>query len=280
MTRYSTYYEGDSFGFGGRMTRAVKYIIIICVVSFLAGKLIQAAGSALWIRGLGLTPLMVREYFTVWQFVTYMFLHGGLWHLLFNMFALWMFGTEVERAWGSREFTVFFLFTGTVVGILFFIFASGLPLIISAGSPGNVLIGSSGAIFAILAAYGMMFPERTILFMFIFPIRAKYFVLIIAAIELYLIWTPSGISNFAHLSGMLIGYLYLKKDWNFSSLLQRYYDRKRRRRIRLVEDEERRQKEQSDEVDRILDKISRKGMESLTRRERKILERASSRKKD
>ena len=278
--RYSTYYEGITFGIGGGFTRAVKYLVIACTVSFLIGKLLQIAGSSFWLTAFGLTPWLIRKYLMIWQFGTYMLLHGNIWHLLFNMFALWMFGSELERTWGSREFLVYFFFTGACVGFIYWIFASGLPLIITSGTPFQVLIGSSGAIFAILAAYGILFPERTILFMFIFPMKAKYFVLLIAAIELYLCWVPSGVSHFAHLSGMLIGYLYLKKEWNFSRLLDQYYERKRRRRIKLVERENMAVRKEQEEVDRILDKISAQGIQSLSRRELKILNRASARKRD
>ena len=278
--RYGTYHEGVTFGIGGSLTRAIKYLIIACTVSFLIGKLFQIAGSSFWFTAFGLTPWLIKKYLMIWQFGTYLFLHGDLWHLLFNMFALWMFGSELERTWGSREFLVYFFFTGVCVGIIYWIFASGLPLFISSGTPFQVLIGSSGAVFAILAAYGLLFPERTILFMFIFPMKAKYFVLLIAAIELYLCWVPSGVSHFAHLSGMLIGYLYLKKEWNFSRLLDYYYQRKRHRRIKLVEKEDMATRQEQEEVDRILDKISSQGMESLSHRELRILERASARKRD
>ena len=278
--RYNVYYQGTSFGIGGGFTRAVKYLVIACTVSFLVGKLFQAAGSSFWLNAFGLTPWLIKKYFMIWQFGTYLFLHGNLWHLLFNMFALWMFASELEHTWGSREFLVYFFFTGGCVGVIYWIFASGLPLFITSGTPFQVLIGSSGAIFAILAAYGILFPERTILFMFLFPMKVKYFVLLIAAIEFYLCWVPSGVSHFAHLSGMLIGYLYLKKEWNFSRLLDYFYERRRRRKIKLVEKENTTARQQQEEVDRILDKISSQGMGSLSRRELKILDRASSRKRN
>ncbi|HUU28379.1 MAG TPA: rhomboid family intramembrane serine protease [archaeon] len=276
--RYNTYYEQASLGFAGKFTRGVKYLIIVCTASFLVGTFFELAHSAFWIDAFGLTPRMIKKYFMIWQPVTFMFLHGNLWHLLFNMFALWMFGSELERTWGTREFLVFFFITGLCTGLLYLIFASGLPLIIKSGSQYQTLIGSSGAIFAILAAYGLSFPDRTILFMFLFPIKAKWFVLLIAAIELYLSWVPSGVSHFAHLSGMLIGYIYLKKDWNFSRVLDNYYDRQRRKRIKLVEEEKLTVQRERNEVDRILDKINAQGIQSLTRKEMKILQKASERK--
>jgi membrane associated rhomboid family serine protease len=268
------------YTFGGSLTPFVKYALIICTASFLVGKLFAAAGSLFWLRTFGLTPAMITGYFTLWQFFTYMFMHGGLWHLLFNMFAMWMFGGELERSWGTREFAAFYLLVGAVVGVLYTVFASGLPLVISAGSPEQLLVGSSGAIFGVLAAYGMCFPNRQILFMLIFPMPAKYFVLLLAAIELYLIWSPSNISHFAHLSGMLIAYIYLKKDWNFAALSDKYYQRRRRKQIKLVEARQEQEEQKREEVDKILEKISTSGMDSLNKREKKILEQASRRKRE
>ena len=279
---YNPQYEGVRYSFGGRLSPFVKWVIIICTASFLIGKISLAMGSVFWIRAFGLTPAMVSGYFTIWQLTTYVFMHGDLWHLLFNMFALWMFGGELERSWGSREFGAFFLLVGTVVGMLYLVFASGLPLIIKSGNPGQVLIGSSGAIFGLLAAYGMCYPNRQILFMLIFPIPAKYFVLLLAGIELYMTWSPSNVSHFAHLSGMLVAYIYLKKDWNLSSISDRFYERRRRKQIKLVERRQEKAEQDMEEVDRILEKISSRGMKSLSRREKSILESASrkGRKKD
>ena len=278
--RYNTYYESTAFGIGGSLTRSIKFLIIGCTASFIVGKLFELSGSSFWLDAFGLTPVLVRKYLLLWQLGTYMFVHGNIWHLIFNMFVLWMFGGELERVWGSREFLVFFFITGVCVGLLYFIFASGLPLIVSAGSPYQVLIGSSGAIFGLLAAYGLMFPERTVLFMLLFPMKAKWFVLLIAAIEFYMSWSPSGVSHFAHLSGLLIGYLYLKKEWNLTRLADYYHDRKRRKRVRLVALENEIERQEKDEIDRILDKINAQGMKSLSRNELKILERASEKRKN
>jgi len=277
--RYNTYYEQPGYILGGGVSPSVKYLLIACAGSFIVdGMLRMAAGSSLWVTVFGLTPQLVNERFFLWQFVTYIFVHGSLWHLLFNMFALWMFGSELERTWGSREFLIFFFITGAGAGLLYWIFASDWSLPIRAGLPGQALIGSSGAIFGLLAAYGLLFPERQILFMLIFPLKAKYFVLILAAIEFWLSWTPSGIAHFAHLSGMLIGYLYLKKEWQFTRLAAAWHDRKRRRQIRLVTREIEQEKNEQDEVNRILDKINAQGIHSLSRSEKNILDRASTRR--
>lgn len=274
MAYRSTYRDSYSFGFGGAFPPAVKIIIIVSTAEFILQMLpIGLAGI------LGLTPAMVSHYFTAWQFGTYLFVHGGIWHLLFNMFALWMFGSELERDWGTKEFTAFFIITGVCVGIIHWILASGIHIPYVSADPNQMLIGSSGAIFGLLAAYGMCYPERRILFMLIFPMKARYFVLILGAIEFYFMYTAQGnVAHFAHLSGMLIGYLYLKKDWNFSGYFERLENRRRRRHLKLIEMQEEKESDMKAEVDRILDKINTRGMDSLSKSELKILKEASRKK--
>ena len=272
--RYNTYHESSGFAFGGRLTPAVKYLIIICTVSFLLREFV---GIIPWTAVFGLTPRLVNENFFVWQFGTYIFMHGNIWHLLFNMFALWMFGGELERSWGTREFVIFFFITGVGVGLIHYVLATGVSLPRFVRDYSRPLIGSSGSIFGLLAAYGVCFPERRILFMLLFPMKAKWFVLLLAAIELYLCRVPGSIAHFAHLSGMLIGWLYLKKEWTLASARDYLDHQRRRRKLKLVREQENDLQQERDEVDRILDKINKEGMESLSRQERKILHRASSR---
>jgi membrane associated rhomboid family serine protease len=146
----------------------------------------------------------------VWQPFTYMFLHGGFFHILFNMLALWMFGVELERMWGSRFFTKYYFVTGLGAA------ATTLVLSFLPGSFGNQLyqsltIGASGAVYGVLLAYALYFPHRPIYMYFVFPIPAKYFVMIIGAISLLSsLGGPSGVAHFAHLGGLAAGYLYLK----------------------------------------------------------------------
>ena len=195
-----------------------------------------------------------------------MFLHGGFFHLLFNMFALWMFGSDIERKWGEKEFLKYYFLTGIGAGILTYL-----------SSPGSLVptVGASGAIFGILVAYGLMFPDRIILVSLIFPMKAKHFVLLFGFMEfMYCVnGTNDGIGHFAHLGGMLIGLFYLKYWPRLSLKLGLFhgvgeYVEKRQ--------EERHKKEAmvfNDAVDAILDKINREGMESLTEREKNILKR-------
>lgn len=139
--------------------------------------------------------------FWPWQLITFQFMHGGLWHLFFNMFALWMFGTELENTWGSKKFLIFYLLAGIGAGLT--------QLIISQGPT----VGASGGVFGVLLAFGLSFPDRKIFVFPIFiPIKAKYFVMIYAGIELIygISGTNSGIAHFAHLGGALTGFLLIK----------------------------------------------------------------------
>ena len=192
---------------GGPVPPAVKWLLIsntaIFLLYFFAGMM-HAGGL---FRLLGLSPLMVLQYGTIWQFVTYMFIHSptGIGHILFNMLALWMFGSDLERDWGTRFFLKYYLLCGVGAGVM------DLIIRIVFDIQKNVLIiGASGAIFGLLLAFGMLYPNRTILFMLLFPIQAKYFVMIIGGIAFLMSFqTGDGVSHVTHLSGMLFGFLYL-----------------------------------------------------------------------
>jgi membrane associated rhomboid family serine protease len=262
--RYRTY----SFGPGG-ITKAVKYLLLINGGVFFL--------EFLWrpelIHLFGLTPALVKKGF-IWQPFTYMFLHGGLFHILFNMFALWMFGCEIERTWGTREFVKYYFITGLGAGLFTFIlsFNSNIPT-----------IGASGAIFGILVAFALMFPDRLIYLYFLIPIKAKYLVAFFAVLEFMASfrYTSDGIGHFAHLGGMIVGYVYIKADFRIPSFfrLSTYVDRvkdfKHRRRMKAIDKKREREQRLMERVDQILDKINQVGYDNLTREEKKILEQAS-----
>src|SRR5579864_6384027 len=154
---------------------------------------------------LALRPSDVVTRLMIWQLATYMFLHGGLGHILWNMLALWMFGREFEQLWGTRRFLRFYFFCGIGAGVCVVI-ANYLF-----GNPRVATIGSSGAIYGILLASAVLWPDRQILFYFLIPIKMKYFVMIIGAIAfLNSFNTSSAVSDIAHLGGMLFGYVFLK----------------------------------------------------------------------
>ncbi|HYE86914.1 MAG TPA: rhomboid family intramembrane serine protease [Vicinamibacterales bacterium] len=203
MARYPS---GVSYSFGpGGITPAVKILIISNVVAFLLNMIV---GSAMTLR-LGFSPQAVLEQFALWQPFTYMFLHStnGVGHILFNMLALWMFGTELERTWGTRFFTKYYIVTGVGAAAVSMLLSFWIDDIYY-----NVTVGASGAIYGLLLAYGMYFPNRPIMLYFIFPIPARIFVMIVGAIAfLSSLGGPGGgVAHSAHLGGLVVGYLYLK----------------------------------------------------------------------
>ena len=213
-------------GLGGRITPGIKALLLANVSVFV----VQVMASQLFDTGIepyfGLRPVDVYRNFWVWQLVTYMFLHATGWlsHLLLNMLMLWMFGTEVERAWGTREFLKYYFICGIGAGLM-------TCLIF----PYSTTIGASGAVFGVMLAYGLMFPNRQILFWFIFPMRAISFVLLCTGIELFsLLSLSDGVAHFAHLGGMLFGFLYLKRAWRLRGFITELRWRLRRRRFRVM----------------------------------------------
>jgi membrane associated rhomboid family serine protease len=213
MSRYparSTY----SLSLGpGPISTALKFLIGANVALFFAEKLSPrdvVTGYDLLTANLGLMPGAVVAELHVWQLATYMFLHGGIFHILFNMLALWMFGSELERIWGTRYFLKFYFVTGVGAAILTVVF-SYLPFDFARQLQGSIIIGASGAIYGLLLAYAMYFPDRPIYMYLIVPIPAKYFVMILGAIAFYSsLDARGGIANATHLGGLLVGYLFLK----------------------------------------------------------------------
>jgi membrane associated rhomboid family serine protease len=204
MPRHRSSYA-SSFSFGpGPLSNALKALIGANVAVFFAQLFVDLTSL------LGLQPRLVTHG-AVWQLVTYMFVHGGVWHIVFNMLALWMFGTELERAWGTRYFVKFYFVTGIGAGILT-VLLSWLPLEFTRPLYVSNVIGASGAIYGLLLAYGLYFPDRPIYMYFLFQIPAKYFVLIMGAIAFYstISATGGGVANATHLGGLLVGYVFLK----------------------------------------------------------------------
>src|SRR5206468_748194 len=206
MRRYPSP-QVSSFSFGpGPVSTALKALIGANVVMFVLTSLI--APDLKWI--LGLRPAFVLHNFGLWQLGTYMFLHAGLFHILFNMLALWMFGAELERIWGTRYFLKFYFVTGIGAGVLT-VFFSLLPFDFARQVYISDVIGASGAIYGLLLAYALYFPDRPIYMYLVFPIPAKIFVAIMGAIAfLSSIGDVGGTANATHLGGLAVGYLFLK----------------------------------------------------------------------
>ena len=204
MRRSSPNYT-SSFSFSpGPISTALKALIAANVALFV----ITAVQPQLR-DYLGLVPTLVLHQFWVWQLATYMFLHAGLFHILFNMLALWMFGAELERIWGTRYFLKFYLLTGIGAGALTVLF-SLLPFGFAQQVQHSVIVGASGAIFGLLLAYAMYFPERPIL-LIVFWVPAKWCVAILGAIALFSSLSDAGgTANATHLGGLIVGYLLLK----------------------------------------------------------------------
>ena len=195
-----------SYSFGpGPLTPAVRALVILNV----AGYLLALVAPAVSIR-LGLVPALVFERWWFWQPVTYMFLHGGLFHLLFNMLALWMFGVDLERRWGTRFFARFYVVSG-VGAAATTLLLSLLPFGFSQEMYASVTVGASGAIYGLLVAFAMMYPDRPIYLYMLFPIPARVFVLIIGAVSFLSSVSEArgGVAHAAHLGGLVAGYLYL-----------------------------------------------------------------------
>lgn len=206
-----------------RIPQATKNLLAINVLMFLATIVLER-------KGIDLTGIFGLHFFKAadfapYQFVTYMFMHGGFSHLFFNMFALYMFGSVLERMWGVKRFLIYYFVAGVGAGLLqeavqyVSYLHEGLAAYEGVKTPTGVVpmglflnmwttVGASGAIYAILLGFGMLFPnERMFIFPLPFPIKAKFFVMGYAVIELLLGFTNSmdGIAHFAHLGGMLFG---------------------------------------------------------------------------
>jgi len=218
MRRPSSPYA-STFSLGpGPISFALKVLIGANVVMFLITSFAQSV-----VRYLGLMPADVLHQFWVWQLATYMFLHGGIFHILFNMLALWMFGAELERIWGTRYFLKFYFVTGIGAGLLTVVFST-LPFSFAQQVQHSIIIGASGAIYGLLLAYALYFPDRPIL-MIVFWVPARICVAILGAIALFSSLSEvGGVSNATHLGGLLVAYLFLKgaKMHPLSELKYRY----------------------------------------------------------
>ena len=298
-----------------------RNLLIINVLVFLASLFVNIGGVPLEMWG-GLHFFMASHFY-VFQFITYQFLHGGFTHLFFNMFALWMFGCVIENVWGPKKFLFYYIFCGIGAGIcqelvqfaeFYYMAVSQFPqasfsevitILGNSNLNGSLTIGASGAVYGILLAFGMTFPnERIFIFPLPVPIKAKWFVMIYAGIELFSAMSSAGdgVAHMAHLGGMLFGFLLIlfwrkhpdsRFDMNRS---RQFFDRWGKKTkpsgndggrsttsnnwSRPVDDMEynARKKARQDEVDAILDKIRKRGYDSLTKEEKKRLFEASHEK--
>jgi membrane associated rhomboid family serine protease len=250
-----------------QLTPVVKQILIANVAMFFAQMLAPMA----LIANLGLRPVDVIAHFKIWQVVTYAFLHGNGWHLFFNMFAVWMFGPHIEGIWGSRRFLRYYLLC--ILGAAAAQFAL---------APTTLVVGASGAVYGILLAFGFLLPDAVIYLFFFFPVRAIQAVLFIALLTLVSAMSAGGsrVAHFAHLGGMLAGFLYFRVPvWRdrlrLSAAEHRFKNPLGRRKPRPSAPPD----DLSTEVDRILEKISSRGVDSLTSDEHETMQRYAKRQK-
>ena len=202
----------------GPVSTALKALIAANVVVFILQQpqLVPSLTTMF-----GLQPDLVIHEFRIWQLASYMFLHWGIFHILFNMLALWMFGAQMEQVWGSRFFLKFYFVAGIGSGILTVLF-SLLPFGFARALYHADIIGASGAIYGLLMAYAMYFPDRPIL-LIVFWVPARWCVTILGAIALYSsLSDPGGVANATHLGGLLVAYLYLKNG-NLHPILEVRY---------------------------------------------------------
>ncbi len=241
-------------------TPVVRWLLILNTGVFL----LQRAFLDRYISVLGLVPADVLGRGYLWQIATYMFLHGSFLHILFNMLFLWMMGSELERYWGSREFLKYYMITGCGAGLVSVAVHPGLT---------TPTIGASGAIFGLIIAFALAFPDREILLYFFIRMKAKYFAVLVAGLEILalLLMPRAPIARFAHLGGLVVGYLYIKRERWIYLLMRRARSMQARIGEAQVERERARQSKIRREMDRILDKINTEGMGALTEQERTFL---------
>ena len=293
-----------------------KNLLIINVLAFAAYYVFNMQGIDLN-DILGLHFFLASD-FKIYQLFTYMFMHGGLEHLFFNMFALWMFGCVVERIWGPKKFLFYYIFCGIGAGLVqevaqyieysveglattnIVIFSDGTKMLTDALLNKWTTVGASGAIYAILLAFGMSFPEeRIFIFPLPIPIKAKWFIVIYIAIEVFTaFFTTSNVAHFAHLGGMLFGYL-LIKYWRrhpensyfgadsgspIFEKLRKNWEKHTGKNVgggksgKPDWDYNASKKAEEEEIDRILDKIRKNGYASLSKEEKQKLFESSNKK--
>ncbi len=231
MGMESRRYGYQRIRWGGELTPAVKWLLIANAAVFVLQSISPDDLYMNTIRWLGLVPYGVTHGLRLWQPFTYLFLHGGFWHLFWNMFALWLFGCDLERVWGYRRFLNYYFLTGVGAGCINII----VKTIADPGGTGSALvptIGASGAIFGILIAAAVLFPDRRI-YMIIPPVELpmRVYVFIMGAIAFFGTMGASGdkVSHVSHLGGMLVGWLYLRRGSFFFGMRNKMTDWKRQR---------------------------------------------------
>lgn len=266
----------NRISFGGPLTPMVRRLMIIngavFLVQFISG--LTGCGDSSVMNTFGLSHAGLVQNHRIWQLFTYMFIHGGFLHILFNLFALWMFAGELEKMWGSRRFLKYYLSCGVGAGL--FIALMNWYVFRTTGFSHSVTIGASGAIYGILLAYGMTWPDRKVLLYFLFPVKMKYLVIIFGLLEFFGTFSDqgTGISHVGHLGGLISGFLILFLYRYRHGSISRKFDPFRKLRLAKKKREIQERIKAKQTIDRLLGKISSEGFSSLSGKERQELEKA------
>jgi membrane associated rhomboid family serine protease len=261
----------DVFSPSGTVPRAIKILLFVNIGMFLADLLTKQAYLYHW---LALNPTLVIQDLQIWRLVTYLFVHDiySPFHILLNMLILWMFGSPLVETLGERKFTWFYFSTGVFSAVCTLIFYTFTD------NPTTV-IGASGALFGLMVAFAIFWPTQQFLLLFLFPVQARYAVLIIGAIELVSITYNDRIAHVTHLGGALFAFAYFKLEGRGADLFDRWRNRKVEKARRAVKRTEAENTQTMIDIDPILKKISISGMNSLTKEEKEKLEKASELKR-
>jgi len=273
-------YSTRGFGFGSMLTPVVKRLLIANVAVF--AVMLVPGVSRFAIDWFAFQP--TRIFIRPWGVFTYMFIHGGFMHVAMNMLVLFFFGPPLESRWGGREFFKYYVICGLGGVALSYLF---LPA---------AVIGASAAIYGVMLAFAMNWPDAPIYIWGIFPVKAKWLVAFFFVLSLVSAFdgsTGGGIAHLAHLGGIVTGFIYLKSGWRGGQRVKRVARAVKARRLAIVPREERdesvgagsaptdgeRKEEKAlyDAVDKVLDKISAEGMASLTAEELRLLDEVSKR---
>lgn len=221
MSYSSRSYSRSSLGLPG-LTPGIKWLLIANIGMFLLAWLVRGTAIARALWGLALVPEQVAHLY-LWQLATYTFLHADLWEILWNMLTLWMFGFEIEQSWGTRRFLRFYFLCGAGAGLMVVLFNYAF------GNPGLPVIGASAPIFGILLVCAVLWPDQPVYFI-IFPMKMKYFTILVGAIALYFSLSGGGATALGLLTGMAFAYGWLKirrktriRIWNPAASVQQSY---------------------------------------------------------
>tara|TARA_Y100000588_G_scaffold390903_1_gene497886 strand:+ start:184471 stop:185298 length:828 start_codon:yes stop_codon:yes gene_type:complete len=246
-------------------TDAIKVLIGLNLLLFIFKSI--SRGEINLVEIFGLSPETIWP--LVWQPFTYMFIHGDFWHVAINMLVLFLFGSELETIWGRQGFIKYYIITGVGSGLIWILFQSF-------SSSSAYLIGASGAVYGILTAYGLMFPNRIVYIYFLFPVKVKWFVIILGAVAFFSsLGSHSNISHLTHLSGMIIGFTYLRFNRQWKKVVFSMRKQILESKIKREENLQKKNRKLQEDVNQILDRINQVGYDGLSDSEKSRLYAAS-----